>query len=264
MKKISIIIILTICSLLLICEVSEKSDDSSDSNNPPEVLEIYYHDLTWDGSTNPLPTDVSCKVTDPDGISDIQSVTIEQGHTGAGNYPIEYALADDGAGIDIAAGDGTYSKTFVQDLSVNALWYTNNTGHYWVCMATDKAGAFYWKKITTNPCCTTETGSGVNTPSGSGTNTGTFAPDLSDDGYCTYDFHPGLKVCHWFASGFSGLKTICENNLDGTYNEKYCQFKNYVGLCFDNSSYWLFSNDYTAGGGKSHCDVLGGTWQSDL
>ena len=108
-------------------------------NNVPVVTAISHQQSNWDGSGNPLPTSVSCTVTDADGLNTITTVNIEQGHTepDAGYVPYFYQLADDGVGDDAVAGDGIFTRTFAQSLAVNPLHYTNKAGHYWECTAKD-------------------------------------------------------------------------------------------------------------------------------
>jgi hypothetical protein len=267
MKSAKIVLIIFISYFFLSCEASDKdNNEGSKSNRPPEVLDIIYHDLTWDGTENPLPTDISCSVTDPDGLDDIKSVLIQQGHIGNGNYPIEYQLEDNGTGMDVAANDGVFTKTFVRDLNVNALWYTNNVGHYWVCMATDRASYFFWKKIFTNPCCTVETGSGVNEEKKDNTN-GDNSEPFSQVGTCTFQAGEGSgKICYWIDGGgvTSGLLSSSCANMGGTYSDNNCNLNNTVGTCkridSDSTTHYILGEGFTESSGASICDDLNGTW----
>jgi len=136
---------------------SDKENNDNVNNNKPVIGQIG-HTIMSDGgnggnqttnynpvvtdighrTVNNLPTHVWARVSDQNGLSDIQSVTVVQS-VRDDNKTFQFKLYDDGSHGDTSANDGKFEYSMVEN--VDARYYTTSPGHLWTVTATDKSGA---------------------------------------------------------------------------------------------------------------------------
>ena len=129
MKKLLVGIVI-ILAVTLGCTKSPTAPE----NRPPVIENVHVY-LVFN-----LPADnVWCRVSDPDELDDITSVSFIMSNPGFND--LIYELYDDGSHGDISAGDGTYTYEWVE--GVDARWMgdgaVNGTGPTYRFRARDSA-----------------------------------------------------------------------------------------------------------------------------